>query len=297
MRLPKITTVGFLFAVVAFCTSVANAQPAWPANWSTNDGLDPGAYNGIWRPVLGTNGLFYSDLLDDVTPDSTDIVGGTYPDHHTNGPFPSAFYYVDTTNIMLRMRLNDSPLMVTGGGSTTNFASYVWGFHLNTDADVDVDFTLQVDESGDGNLEIATAQPGSGPTNMWNVDLDDSIVPHLLVQELDWTNSVLLFGVYNATAIDGSHYHDTPSTDDYFLDMAVPWTLFTNKTGIGYLEPFQLAPASSTTHTQYTGINVLKDTPEGYWSADIAIPEPSGITSALLTFAGLALASSRARRR
>lgn len=248
----------------------AQGQLAWPSNWSTNDGLNPGA--GIWKPLLGTNGGLYSDLLDDVTPDNVDIVGG-FTDHHTNGPYPAAFYYIDATNIMFRMRVNDSPLQVTGGGATTNFDSYVWGVYLNTDSDIDADFVLQIDESGDHQLEMGTVNPGGGPTNTW--DLDIPAITHVGVQDLSWTNSVRYFGVYNATAIDGSHFHTTPATADYFIDLAVPWTFFTNETGLSYLSPFEIALASSTTHISYRGINDLKDSPDGYWSASVAIPEPS----------------------
>lgn len=263
-------------AIGALTWAPAQGQVAWPSNWSTNSGLDPGP--GIWRPLLGTNGALYSDLLDDVTPDNSDIVGG-FTDHHTNGPYPAAFYYVDTTNVMFRMRLNDSPLQITGGGATTNFDSYVWGIYLNTDGDIDVDYVLQVDESGDGDLELGTALAGGGPTNTWDVDVP--AITHIPIQTLDWTNSARYFGVYNATAIDGSHFHDTPATQDYFLDMAIPWTLLTNATGLAYLEPFEIALASSTTHTAYRGINDLKDSPDDYWSASVAIPEPPAAAIAL----------------
>jgi len=269
----------------------ALGQIAWPSNWSTNDGLTPGP--GTWQPLLGTNGSFYSDLLDDITPDNVDIVGG-YQDHHTNGPYPAAFFFVDTTNIMFRMRLNDSPLQVTGGGSTTNFDSYIWGIYLNTDDDIDVDFVLQIDESGDGNLELGTANPGGGPTNTWDVDIPADT--HVPVQALDWTNSVRYFGVYNATAIDGSHFHVNPANGDFFLDIAVPWTLFTNETGLGYLEPFEIALASSSTHISYRGINDLKDSPEGYWSAEVAIPEPSAGIIAIAAFGALIFMVRRRRR-
>lgn len=280
-----------LAGALALLGAHVHGQVAWPSNWSTNDGLSPGP--GIWNPLLGTNGAFYSDLLDDVTPDDVDIVGG-YTDHHTNGPFPAAFFYVDTTNIMFRMRVNDNPLMVTGGGATTNFNSFVWGFYLNTDSDIDVDYVLQVDESGDGNLELATADPGGGPTNTWDVSLP--AITHVPIQDLDdWTNSVRYFGVYNATAIDGSHFHDTPATEDYFIDVAIPWTIFTNETGLGYLEPFEIALATSTTHTLYTGINATKDSPEGYWSAEVAIPEPSAGIIAIAAFGTLMFLIRRRR--
>lgn len=280
-----------LFAgAFALIGAQVHGQIAWPSNWSTNDGLSPGT--GIWKPLLGTNGGLYADTLDDVTPDNVDIVGG-YQDHHTNGPYPAAFYYVDKTNIMFRMRLNDSPLQITGGGATTNFDSYVWGIYLNTDSDIDVDYVLQVDESGDGNLELGTANPGGGPTNTWDVDIP--ALTHVPIQALDWTNSVRYFGVYNATAIDGSHFHDTPVTQDYFLDMAVPWTFFTNETGLAYLEPFEIALASSTTHTAYRGINDLKDSPDAYWSANVAIPEPSA-GAIVLPALGILLFLIRRRR-
>lgn len=273
---------------LVWMTASTHAQIGWPSNWSTNDGLTPGP--GIWQPLLGTNGGFYSDTMHDVSPDFVDIVGG-YPDHHTNGPYPAGFYYIDTTNIMFRMRVNNDPLMVTGvGGTTTNFSSYVWGIYLNTDDDIDVDYVLQIDESGDGYLELGTATAG-GPTNTWDVTIPE---PHAEIQILDWTNSIMMFGVFNATAIDGSHFHDNPASQDYFIDMSIPWTLFTNLTGLTYLSPFEIALATSTTHTLYEGINVLKDSPDDFWSAEVAIPEPAaGIIAAPVLLALLLIGRRR----
>ena len=105
----------------------------------------------------------------------------------------------------------------------------------------------------------------------------------LSVSDTTW-NSTTLF----RTVATGETKFD--SNPDYFIDMAIPYQVFANSTGIGIGDTFSIGLSTSQQHN-----NVNKDTPDGLkpnqgpFSDSItfdvaAIPEPSSV---LLTGAGL----------
>lgn len=275
-----------LVGCLAMLGAQVHGQVLWPDNWSTNSGLNPGP--GVWRPITVSNGAaVYADSLDDVNPNPTDIVGGI--DHHGNGPYPAGFYYFDETNLMFRIRLEGDP--TDDATNPTSFGQNVWGVYFNTDDDPDVDFILQLDSSSDNWLELGTPTSG-GPTNGWDVSVPE---PHELVADLTNGFPSIYYRVTNATWIDGSHFHTGAASDDYFLDVAVSRLQFTNYTGIGFNDGFEVALATSTSHILYNG-NVIKDGPDyAIWSDVIPVPEPKIFI--LTAFASLVTIIGRTRRR
>ena len=207
-------------------------------------------------------------------PEMLDLVGGI--DHHGAGPFPTGYWFRDTDNLMFRMRVDNEP------GVNSQF---VWTVLINTDVDPDVDWALQLDLQVDNQVElVAAASGGPNSGNPWNpVVLDGT--PHTGVSPVaDYSRFV------NASAIDGSHFHDPgPDDDDYFVDLAFPLQTLQSVTGLPPGFAFSAALATSADH-----ININKDLPDvAAWSN--TVPEPSAL--ALLSISLFAWLAFRWRKR
>jgi hypothetical protein len=152
---------------------------------------------------------------------------------------------------------------------------YVWQAHLETDGNAnDVEYILQLVQSGnpsDQGVELVKTSVG-GPT------LDDTEVEKKATAERLGDPS--LYSRWTPVA---------GSATDYFVDIAIPWQILANKTGVAKLEDIRAVLATSSTHS---GIN--KDAPIG---ADLSlqisnalsdsIPEPAVVTLLLGAGGGL----------
>ena len=146
-----------IFAAIAILSVpwfTAGAVPTWPA-------LDTD-----WNPVLVGGNVYLdalansgSDNFDTPPPEPIDIVGGI--DQSGRGPFAAGFWAQNAAELMFRMRVDNDP---SRGGQ------FVWTTLLNTDADSDVDWAVQLDLSGDNQVELVQALSG-GPDTNWEVTL------------------------------------------------------------------------------------------------------------------------------
>ncbi len=265
-----IGAVTLLLIALACCSPAAAVTVNWPsdAGWT----------------VLTRAGVPYSDPHGDVNPGSNhlDVVGdSTYP-----GGF---IYKSDPTHLMLRMRLDD----ISGNPANTE----VYQFLLDMDGDCLIDWSLQLDLQFDDQLEFVEATnggpnfgPGSPattvvltPTQSWN-DGNDPGFQRLLVTS------------------DGYNFHTgTLVGDDYWRDLAMPWSDFESITGFPRTTPFRVAITTSHSHVEIsaspsadrpadTVCDSLSDPPGG------GGPVPEPLTLLGLTF-GVGAVGLRIRRR
>jgi len=257
----KIGTVISLLSLWVLSAPVS-AGPTWP-------GAD-----SLWDPVLVGGSLYVdaqadsgSDYYATKPPKPMDIVGGFDP--QGDGSFAAGFWSLGATDLMFRMRVDGDP---------SQSGQFVWTALLNTDADSDVDWALQLDLSGDNQVELVAALSG-GPDNGWEVILASP--PHTIGYD-----ETLYSRFSNASSpldppFTGSHFHGPePMDDDYFVDLAIPLADFTALTGWDPGDPLGIAFSTSASH-----ITDNKDRPDyAGWNGP-AIPVPG---AALLASLGAA---------
>ena len=145
-------------ALIVLGSTYALGVPLWPAD-------------GAWQPISAGGGYYIDPLYAGVgtdhyatppQPEQIDLVGGI--DHHGNGPFPTAYYYSDGTDLMFRMHVDNDP---TQGGPEGS--QFVWTVFLNTNPDLAVEWALQLDNKVNAQVELVPAVSG-GPQNAapWN---------------------------------------------------------------------------------------------------------------------------------
>ncbi len=250
-------TSGILSVVALLCVLCvrAGAAPSWPA---LDDQWDPVLIGGgLYIDALANSG---SDNYDTPPPKPMDIVGGTDPGG--DGPFAAGFWAVSADDLMFRIRVDGDP---SRGGQ------FVWTVLLNTDADLDVDWALQLDLSGDNQVELVQALSG-GPDTNWEVTLAGS--PHTVGFDTDvYSRSSNASGTLDPP-YTGSHFHGPgPVDDDYFVDIAMPLATFTSITGWNAGDPLGIAFSTSASH-----ISDNKDRPDYLgWGNQPVAPAPAAL--------------------
>lgn len=179
-----------------------------------------------WHPIT-VGGSPLTDPLGDVSPSWTDVVG--------SDTYAAGYWYLadggtpdkGDDELLFRMRLDDYKAN----------PQVVWQFLLDTDADGDIDWSLQVDLSGSEQVELVEATVG-GPTFG---DLDFSATPA-------WMNATAGYTRFTDTATgDGSDLGGDGY--DVFLDVGISWADFATATGMEMGDPFAIAIATSTSHS------------------------------------------------
>jgi hypothetical protein len=250
-------------------TSWGDHGPSWPAA------------DYLWSPVM-VDGSLYVDAQADAgdyytsrPPKAMDIVGGRDP--QGNGPFAAGFWVLGPADLMFRLRVDGDP---------TESRQFVWSVLLNTDADSDVDWVLQLDMSTDEQVELVEAISG-GPENGWKVTLANP--PHVIGYD-----KALYTRFANASyplypPYTGSHFHGSgPVDDDYFVDIAIPLADFLALTGWKPSDPLGIAFSTSAPHLtnnqdrpDYGGWDVpttiVPDVAILAWPGPAAAPRPRAI--------------------
>lgn len=236
----------------------AGAAPSWPV-------LD-----AHWDPVMIGGAVYVdaprniaSDNYDTPPPGPMDIVGGM--DSNANGPFAAGFWSINASELMFRLRVDKDP---SQGGQ------FVWTALLNTDADSDVDWAVQLDFSGDDQVELVQALSG-GPDTDWEVALAGP--PHTVGFDANvYSRFSNASGTLNPPYTGSRFTGSGPVDDDYFVDIAVPLVDFTGTTGWNNGDPLGIAFSTSASH-----IADNKDRPDYLaWGNEPVIPAPGAIVLA-----------------
>lgn len=251
----RLNLIWSVIAILCVSAIPAAAVPSWPGLDSDWDIVTIG---GAAYVDARTNDAW--DNRDTPPQGPVDIVGGI--DQSGNGPFAAGFSAQSAGDLMFRMRVDTNPAI---GGQ------FVWTALLNIDADSDVDWAVQLDLSGDNQVELVQALSG-GPDNGWDVTLAGT--PHSVGFD-PGTNSrfVNASGALNPP-FTGSQFHGPgPANDDYFVDFAVPLATFTAETGWNLGDPMGIAFSTSTTHTLAN-----KDRPDyAGWGTVPMVPAPGAL--------------------
>lgn len=228
--------------------------------------------------ALRSGGVFYSDPVGDISPDWLDVVGDTTSFAAGYWAFSDAGTPGDSSDdeIMFRIRLEESK---------TN-PSAVWQVFMDTDLDGLVDYSFQVDESGDNAVELVAALVGGVTFN--DISLDTTQL---------WSGSIAGFSRVVEPTGDGSTFGG--AGDDAFLDFGMPWDTLSAITGASPDSPIRFGLSSSASHSA-----INKDLPftlsgsdfvaAGFSDDVLGIPEPS---TALLVGAGVLILAARRRLR
>jgi hypothetical protein len=157
---------------------------------------------------------------------------------------------------------------------------------MDVDSDDVIDYSMQLDESGDNGVELVAATIGG--TTWGEVSLDTTPL---------WLGSVAGFSRVIAPTGDGSSFGG--GGDDAFLDIGMPWATFSSLTGASGSTPIRFGLSSSASHQA-----INKDLPfalsasdavaDGFTDPILGIPEPSSFS--LLGGGLLALAWRSPRR-
>lgn len=245
-----------VIGTVLVSTLPAGAVATWPVADTDWDAVIVGGSTYV-DALTGHPG----DNYDTPPQGPLDIVGGI--DQSANGPFAAGFWAQTAGDLMFRMRVDTDPSV---GGQ------FVWTALLNTDADSGVDWAVQLDLSGDNQVELVQALSG-GPDNGWDITLADA--PHAIgFSTADYSRFVNASAGGPNPPFTGSQFHGPgPATDDWFVDIGIPLATFTATTGWEPGDPLGIAFSTSSTHTLAN-----KDRPDyAGWGNVPVVPAPSAL--------------------
>jgi hypothetical protein len=254
-------SVLFLLLVAA----AAEAAPTWPSSDSSWTAFQSGS-----SPL--------TDPTNDVNPESIDVVGSS--------SYPAGYWYEDISSwsddyVMFRMR-------TSADGTSGNYA---WQVMLDLDTDSDIDWVLQLNQSG-STTGVFLSQATTGGTQFKDV---------VLAGTPAWNGAISTYSRWVSTGAN-----NFGNGTDYFLDLAVPWATLMYTTGIMPGGAFRIGLSTSTTHQ---GIN--KDFPinlsstsnvSGGWTDTMNFssqhnPEPGTLLLTGFGIAGTFLARRRLARK
>jgi hypothetical protein len=231
--------------------------------------------DGLWHPLM-VGGAVYTDDAGDVSPKCVDVVGTAA------APAGLWFLYDGGTSdqaddeLMFRLRLSQGA--TNGHDYPGNLGHYVWQVIFDVDGDDLIDWSLQVDNSGDNEVELLQAIVG-GPT------FGDVV----LSSTQTWSGSLTDHSRLVDPTGDGQHVGS--GTDDAFLDFGIGWADFSAATGLEQDDMFSVGLATSTSHSTNNKDNP-PDLPTGL--ADVVlVPEPD--TAVMLGLAFLLMALWRVK--
>jgi hypothetical protein len=231
----------------------------------------------LWRPIT-----FGGGRLPDPDNDYTGANGTPYLDIEGNSTYAAGYWYftssgtlaVDDDILMFRMRLDGN----------AQRATYQFSFDTNQTPS-SVDWVVQLDDVDDHAVELVQTEVAGltyGDVSLSTVNT--------------WQGAYADYARIFLPTMDGSNFNGNP---DYFIDIAIPWTVWQTATGLTQQDLWRVQLSTATQH------NVLnKDFPQGWGSSDpvsngfsdpISAPEPGTLALVGISLTGLMLKKRRQR--
>ncbi|MBD7965920.1 carboxypeptidase regulatory-like domain-containing protein [Fictibacillus norfolkensis] len=204
--------------------------------------------------AITVGGSPYADVVNDMNPASTDIVG--------NATFPSFYYAYDDINVYFRMRVRSDPRNST----KTSFANFAWGVLFNTTGVAGTyDWLLAVNGL---NNQVNLIQNTVKQVNSW----DDSAEGTNGKGNPNYSRSIINFDVARVLQADSS----LGNTQNYFIDFLIPASTFFSYLGINAQSPVQMVAFTSANNNNYNKDSLR--TSEGFSFAN-ALSNPTTINT------------------
>jgi hypothetical protein len=247
MRTGIALLAGIACVAMLMGASLARADITWPTDSQWYPVYDPNFYFDPHGDFSGHHGLHELDLVGDAA------------------QYPTGLWFYDGSQglIFFRQRLDGPP-----GPQYP----YCWQTLFDTNGDNKVEFALQLDWMTDHDVELVS---GTQTT------VGDFSTVTLSTTNL-WVGAPSVNSRFFLPTNDGSNFDGTA---DYFTDVAMPWLTFSQYTGLGISDPFNITYSTSTTH-----LLINKDMPEKFGTTDESepvIPEPGTMALLLLGLGGL----------
>jgi protocatechuate 3,4-dioxygenase beta subunit len=209
--------------------------------------------NNQFTPIT-VSGSIYADVVRDINPARTDIVG--------DENFPSFYFAYDTINVYFRMRVRADPR----NRSKTSFANSAWGLLLNTSGVAGTyDWLLAV--NGLRN-KLNLIQNVVKEVNSWNDPAEGTNGRG----EPNYSREIVNFDVARVVQADST----LGDSQNFFIDFLIPASTFFSFLEITPNDPVQMLAFSSESSNNYNKDSLRVS--EGYQFRD-ALSDPVTINS------------------
>ncbi|MET3728315.1 5-hydroxyisourate hydrolase-like protein (transthyretin family) [Fictibacillus halophilus] len=179
--------------------------------------------------AITVGGAPYADVIRDINPAGTDIVG--------NNSFPSFYFAYDEINVYFRMRVRSDPR----NSAKTAFANFAWGVLLNTTGVAGTyDWLLAVNGL---NNRVNLVQNTIKQVNSWNDPAEGTDGRG----NPNYSRSIINFDVARVVQADST----LDNTQNYFIDFLVPASTFFSLLGITAQSSVQMVAFTSANNNNY----------------------------------------------
>ncbi|MED1864392.1 carboxypeptidase regulatory-like domain-containing protein [Fictibacillus nanhaiensis] len=179
--------------------------------------------------AITVGGVPYADVIKDINPAGTDIVG--------NATFPSFYFAYDEINVYFRMRVRSDPR----NSAKTAFANYAWGVLLNTTGVAGTyDWLLAVNGL---NKRVNLVQNTIKQVNSWSDPAEGTDGKG----NPNYSRSIINFDVARVVQADST----LDNTQNYFIDFLVPASTFFSLLGITAQSSVRMVAFTATNNNNY----------------------------------------------
>ncbi|MFC0186763.1 carboxypeptidase regulatory-like domain-containing protein [Fictibacillus aquaticus] len=199
--------------------------------------------------AITVGGVPYADVINDISPAGTDIVG--------SASFPSFYFAYDEINVYFRMRVKSDPR----NNAKTAFTNFAWGVLLNTTGVPGTyDWLLAVNGL---NKRVNLVKNTIIEVNSWNDPAEGTNGRG----EPNYSRSIINFDVARVLQADST----LGSTQNYFIDFLIPASTLFSFLGINALSQVRMVAFTSANNNNYNKDSLR--TSEGFqFSAALSTP-------------------------
>jgi 5-hydroxyisourate hydrolase-like protein (transthyretin family) len=204
--------------------------------------------------AITVGGVPYADVVGDINPAGTDIVG--------SAAFPSFYFAYDEINVYFRMRVRSDPR----NSAKTAFANFAWGVLINTTGVAGTyDWLLAVNGL---NNRVNLVQNTVKQANSWNDPAEGTNGKG----NPNYSRSIINFDVARVVQANST----LGNTQNYFIDFLIPASTFFSFLGVTALSSIRMVAFTAANNNNYNKDSLR--TSEGFQFQD-AFSNPVTINS------------------